>query len=467
MPTFFEQLTARARQINSLLCVGLDPQPEHFPDVEAVRTFCLRLIEQTHLYACAFKPNSAFFEAWGAPGMAVLREVIAAAPAGIPVILDAKRGDIGSTAVAYAQAAFRTLGAGAITLNPYLGQEGIEPFLRDANHGVFILARTSNPSSDQLQRWPLDQEPLFAQVIRAAQGWGSADQIGFVAGATDGAALAQIRRLAAESWLLVPGVGAQGADLEAALRAGLRADGLGVLITVSRAIAEADDPAAAARTYQETMQPIQHTFTPTPSEDEFAERDVVAAALAESGCVKFGQFTLKSGQQSPFYIDLRRLVSYPRQLQVIGRALSQKLAALHFDHIAAIPYAALPIGVASAMAGGYSLIYPRREAKIYGTSVPIEGVFQAGQRALLLDDLATTGETKFEAIERLTSAGLTVKDIMVVIDREQGARATLEAAGYGYHTLATLRQLLPLWQAQGVIGAEQRAVVEAYLDGQK
>jgi orotidine 5'-phosphate decarboxylase subfamily 2 len=172
MPTFFEQLTTRARQINSLLCVGLDPQPDQFPDVEAVRTFCLRLIEQTHPYACAFKPNSAFFEAWGAPGVALLREVIAAVPAGIPVILDAKRGDIGSTATAYAQAAFRTLGAGAITLSPYLGRDGIEPFLRDADRGVFILARTSNPSSDALQRWPSTQNPLFAQVIRAAQGWG-------------------------------------------------------------------------------------------------------------------------------------------------------------------------------------------------------------------------------------------------------------------------------------------------------
>ena len=210
----------------------------------------MRLIESTAEVAAAFKPNAAFFEAFGAPGVQVLADVIQAVPEGIPVILDAKRGDIASTAEAYAQAAFSTLKADAITLSPYLGRDSLEPFLINPEQGVFLLCKTSNPGASDLQDLPLGRVQsgltLYEQVALLAQQWNVGDNLGLVVGATQPDALARVRELVPDLWILAPGVGAQGGDLDAALNAGLRADGLGLLVPVSRAISRAGDPHQAA-----------------------------------------------------------------------------------------------------------------------------------------------------------------------------------------------------------------------------
>ncbi len=264
MTSFFEQLEVRSRAINSLLCIGLDPHPEDLPaqTPEAARDFCLRLIEATASQAAAFKPNAAFFEALGPNGIAALKEVIDAVPAGIPVILDAKRGDIASTARAYAQAVFKTLGASAVTLNPYLGRDAVEPFLVDPARGVFLLCKTSNPGAADLQdllvRGPQSSsETLYETVARLARGWNQQGNLGLVVGATHPDALARVRAAAPELWILAPGVGPQGGDLTAALRAGLRADGLGLLLPVSRGIARAEDPGEAARKLRKAIQRVR------------------------------------------------------------------------------------------------------------------------------------------------------------------------------------------------------------------
>jgi uridine monophosphate synthetase len=460
--SFFEQLEARAQSVNSLLCVGLDPHPELLPmnTAAAARDFCFRLIEATADLACAFKPNSAFFEAFGSEGFDLLREVITRVPPGIPVILDAKRGDIASTAEAYARAAFDVLGASAITLSPYLGRDAIAPFVERPDKGVFILCKTSNPGADEIQGLQVGSHPLYEIVAARAAAWSQHNNVGLVVGATDISALQNVRRMT-KTWFLVPGVGAQGGELEATIGYGLNADTrTGVLINISRSIARADDPRADAMWLRDAINAcraeIKKVIPPDPLEN-------VARALAEAGCVRFGSFTLKSGKVSPIYIDLRRLVSYPGALQVIASAANRVLDGLQFDHIAAVPYAALPIGTAVSLLSGRSLIYARREVKEYGTKAAIEGVFASGERAVLLDDLATTGDTKFESIERLQSTGLVVKDIVVLIDREQGAARTLEGAGYNFHAVATLSQLLDIWQRQGVLSADQRASVDAYL----
>lgn len=463
-PPFFAALAQRARACNSLLCVGLDPHPDQLPEstAAAARDHCLRLITACAPYACAFKPNSAFFEVHGAAGMQALAQVIAAVPAGIPVVLDAKRGDIASTAAAYARAAFDTLGAHAITVSPYLGADSIAPFTARAERGVFVLCKTSNPGAGDLQLLPAAGEPLYMQVARRAPAWSQHDNIGLVMGATDVPALAQVRAAAPQLWFLVPGVGAQGGELAAALHAGLRADGLGVLLTVSRSIAEANDPAAEAARLQNEINALRKTNAGRATPPA-AGLQALAAALHASGCVKFGEFTLKSGQQSPIYIDLRRLASFPAALQTVALALLPLLRTLSFQRIAAIPYAALPIGTAVALAGSFSLIYPRREAKAYGTRANIEGEWQPGETAVVLDDLITSGLSKLETIAQLQSAGLVVKDIVVLIDRSNDSAAALAGTGCRLQAAATIRQLLDEWLRAGAVDSSQHAKVLRYI----
>lgn len=456
---FTDWLTERARSHNSLLCVGLDPRS---PDANAAREFCIRLIDATAEYALAFKPNSAFFEQFGADGFAALREVIAHVPSDIPVILDVKRGDIADTSEAYARAAFDTLGAHALTVNPYLGRDALAPFLARPERGVFVLCKTSNPGADEFQSLRVQNAALYEIVAEHAQAWNVNRNISLVVGATDPAALARVRTIAPDLWFLVLGVGAQGADLPAALDAGLRADGLGILISVSRSIADVADPRAAARELRDQINAFRNQPT-HPITNSQLPIIILARDLITSGCVRFGEFTLKSGAISPIYIDLRRLVSHPNILQRVAQAYAEKLRELKFHRLVGIPYAALPIATAIALAMNRPLIYPRREAKEYGTRASIEGEFIAGETAVVIDDLATTGGTKIETIEKLKNAGLIVRDAVVLIDREQGARESLAAAGYKLHAVASLHDLLAEWMRAGDISAEQFARVTEYL----
>lgn len=190
--------------------------------------------------------------------------------------------------------------------------------------------------------------------------------------------------------------------------------------------------------------------------DTGADRRIATLAdeLLRAGCVKFGNFTLKSGLQSPFYIDLRQIITYPKLLEHIGTAYLPLLANLEFDRIAALPYTAIPIATAIALQGNYPMIYPRKEAKDYGTRAEIEGEYHAGETVVLIDDLATTGGSKFEAIEKLKAAGLKVRDVAVLLDRESGARQSLEAAGYRLHAVMTITQLFDYLEASGKLGAD-------------
>ena len=176
------------------------------------------------------------------------------------------------------------------------------------------------------------------------------------------------------------------------------------------------------------------------------ELSALADGLLEAGCIKFGEFTLKSGLKSPIYIDLRRIISHPKLLADIAQAYLPLLSNLQFSRLAGLPYAAIPIATAISLAGNYPMIYPRKEAKTYGTKAEIEGEYQAGETVLVIDDLATTGGSKFEAIEKLTAVGLVVKDVVVLIDRQSGAKESLAEAGFAMHAVLTISQLLDYWE---------------------
>ena len=189
----------------------------------------------------------------------------------------------------------------------------------------------------------------------------------------------------------------------------------------------------------------------------------LANGLLQAGCIKFGEFTLKSGLKSPIYIDLRQLISYPKLLADVAQAYLPLISNLQFSRIAGLPYAAIPIATAISLAGNYPMIYPRKEMKTYGTKAEIEGEYHAGETILVIDDLATTGGSKFEAIEKLTGAGLVVKDVVVLVDRQSGAKESLEQAGYSMHSVLTISQLLDYWEENGSVEKEKIKATRTFL----
>jgi orotidine-5'-phosphate decarboxylase len=263
--TYLGRLGARTAATGSVLCLGIDPVPDALPagftaDLAGIERFATLLVEAAASAAAAVKPNLAFFEAFGSPGVAALERVRAAIPGDIPVIADAKRGDIGSTAARQAVALFDALGADAVTVNPYLGETAISPLLERLDRFAYVLCRTSNPGAGELQDLIVAARPtsdpdaadaapeerIHERVARLATRWGPGDTVGLVVGATAPRELATIRAIAPGLAFLVPGVGAQGGDVDAVLAdgpatsgsAGSRPGG-GLLVNVSRGVAEA------------------------------------------------------------------------------------------------------------------------------------------------------------------------------------------------------------------------------------
>ena len=262
--TFFQKLASAARKNNSLLCVGLDPDPELMPDRLAILEFNRAIIDTTRDLVCAYKLNFAFYEVAGAEGFEILKSTVDYIPDDIPTIADAKRGDIGNTARAYARSIFTNLNFDAATVNPYLGFDSVEPFIQYRDRGVFILCRTSNPGAADFQSLRLAGKPgsLFEVVAEKASQWNSHGNIGLVVGATYPQELKLIREGYPDMPLLIPGIGAQGGDLELAVRYGADARGEKTIINSSRQVIYAsrgkDFAPAARRAATELRDQINH-----------------------------------------------------------------------------------------------------------------------------------------------------------------------------------------------------------------
>ena len=515
--------------------MGIDPRIDPSAHSrEALGDYGRRVVDACAPYAAAFKPQLAFFERHGASGWDALDDLLAHIrdiDPHFPVILDAKRGDIGSTAEAYAQALLDRPGALAVTLSPYLGFESVKPFLRRPDAGVFVLCRTSNDGAGRLQEHRLDNgTPLYLAVADEALSWEQQSpqtqtgalgpsgapprQIGLVAAGNTPGALAALRRRHPQAWFLAPGIGAQGGRPQEALSAGARHDGFGLLASASRSVADAPHPGRAARSLKEAMDLARETLlskTPpqtaaaaappapqTPAPQDHASLTAAAAApcapeapvlqdhasrtagttgtaplnqaerlelltgLFRIGAFQTGQFTLKSGKVSPFYIDLRRIGADPRLMQLTGRAYASLLDDIEAVHIAGIPVAALPLAAAAALNAGMSLIYPRLEKKSHGSGAAVEGLWKKGDHVVMLDDLITTGGSKREAAAVLRQAGLITQNLIVLIERGTEGRRDMEKAGIRLKSWARIEDLIDAGAQTGLIDPQTASQVRDY-----
>jgi uridine monophosphate synthetase len=283
--------------------------------------------------------------------------------------------------------------------------------------------------------------------------------------------MAAVRAIVPDRWILVPGIGAQGGDLPSTMATGLRPDGMGLILSASRGVCLAADYRAAALDLRQQINAHRHPaaraavsapVVASPASTADSLRTLITG-LADLGAVKFGNFTLASGTQSPIYIDLRLLVSRPRLLAQAAELYATLLANLTFDRIAGVPYAALPIGTAVALAADVPLIYPRKEAKAHGLGKDIEGTWQPGERIVIIEDLITKAGSILQSVERFRAVGLIVEDAIVLIDREQGGKANLAAAGVTGHSVLTITEVMDVLVDAGHLTEEKRQEVLAFL----
>jgi uridine monophosphate synthetase len=464
---FISRLEDIVASKKTCICIGLDPRvdPKDPKAAKEIVALNRRLIEATSPYAAAFKPNLAFYEAFGPAGLEALEETLALVPEDIPVILDAKRCDIDATAEAYAQALFGRLGGDAVTLSPYMGRDAVDPFLKYEDRGVFLLARTSNKSASQFQDLSVGGEPLYVHVARDCASWSSS--VGLVVAGNDIEGLRAVRAAAPKAWFLAPGIGAQGGQADEAFAAGAREDGLGILIVAARSVAGAADPAAAARELRDSANAAAASMRRGASAAKPGNaslKDDFLSALITTGCFKLGEFTLKSGKKSPFYIDLRRLVSDPAALELAGRAYESAAEGLSYDRIAGIPAAGLPLATVASLRIGKPMVWPRMPVKEHGTGNRVEGEFSRGERLLLLDDLITTGASKLEAAQILRGEGLVVDELVVLIERGRQGRRDMEGAGIALHSFVHVRELFAACERLGLVDSKRRRELEAFVD---
>ncbi len=470
---FFDKLNAAIANNQSLLFVGLDPNLEMMPksgdrDVIASLADSLQLIiARTADLVCAYKPTLGFYEALGACGIELLEQTLKAIPSHIPVILDAKHSDLNTSSV-FAKTVFTQWGVDAITLSPYVGQDHVAPFLVYPGKAVFILACTSNLGARALQQYPNNDAPLYLQVVKAAQAWGSLEQVGLEVGTTSPEVLAKVRDFAPERVILARSIWAEGGNLSNILKAGLNSNGDGLLIPVPQDMLAT--PSGAINSIRLEVNQVREEVISNASScavwlpdvcllDRHRYLDLILQ-LYDLGCIMFGDFVQASGATFPYYVDLRKIISNPQVFSLILTAYADILTTLQFDRIAGIPYGSLPTATGLSMRLSYPMIFPRKEVKAHGTRKVIEGNFCPGETVVVVDDILISGSSAIEGAQKLESAGLIVNDIVVFMDHEQGVKDKLKAHGYRAHAVLTISEITKTLYEAGRIDEEQYQVFQ-------
>lgn len=503
---FFVQLTDAIADHQSLLVTGLDPNPEMLQSwamrrgmagrsfLSQARHWIKAVIEATAPHVCAYKPSLGFYQALGPVGLDLLREVRELVPLEIPLIIDAKHGDLNSSS-ALAHYLFRGLGADAVTLSPLPGQDIAAPFLLYPDKAVVVTCHSSNPAARVLQHHPNETDPLYLRIVRETQLWATPEQLLLEVGTSDPAILARVRREAPERFLILRSLWAEEDRLDALLEAGLSQSADGLLLPLPQNLLVEDDMAEQAAQLKQRISerrdhwlesrqkpaascsiwlpglvgkatvPQDGNGVPTaagPSGPDGARGastpdaapagPTLAAAeagpsdpleslivdLFDIGCLLFGDYVQASGALFNYYIDLRQIISDPNLFHRVLHAYAGQLQGLNFDRIAGIPYGSLPTATGLSLQLHKPLIYPRKEVKAHGARRLIEGDFEEGDVVALVDDILITGGSLLEGIAKLESSGLVVRDVVVFIDHGDD-QAGPGAAGGGSAALQRLQ----------------------------
>lgn len=483
---FFVKLTDAIADRQSLLVTGLDPNPEMLQSWAArrgqagrsflsqARHWIKAVIEATAPHVCAYKPSLGFYQALGPVGLELLLEVRDLVPRDLPLIIDAKHGDLNSSS-ALAHYLFKDLGADAVTLSPLAGQDIAAPFLLYPDKAVVMTCHSSNQAARQIQHYPNEETPLYLQIVRETQLWATPDQLLLEVGTSDPQILARVRAEAPERFLILRSLWGEEEKLDAMLQAGLGAAADGLLLPLPQNLLVEDDMASRAEALKQQITAKRqqwlenhHKGNPDtcalwlpekqPSADPL---ESLIVDLFDIGCLLFGDYVQASGAVFNYYVDLRQIISDPNLFHRVLHAYAGKLQGLEFDRIAGIPYGSLPTATGLSLQLHKPLIYPRKEVKAHGARRLIEGDFEEGDRVVVVDDILITGGSVLEGIGKLESSGLTVQDVVVFIDHggdhDRRARERLAAAGYSCHSVLDIAQITAVLQRAGRLSEAQAA----------
>ena len=511
--SFFVQLTDAIAERQSLLVTGLDPNPEMLQSwatrhgmggrsfLSQARHWIKAVIEETAPHVCAYKPSLGFYQSLGPVGLELLLEVRDLVPRELPLIVDTKHGDLNSSS-AMAHYLFKEFGADAVTLSPLAGQDIAAPFLLYPGKAVVMTCHSSNQAARLFQHYPSEETPLYLQIVRETQLWGTPEQVLLEVGTSDPAILARVRAEAPERFLILRSLWSEEDNLEAMLEAGLSAAADGLLLPLPQHLLVEDNLAAKAEGLKQQISSTRERWLekqtrtnqdqqdgprcdlwlpdPTPSRDPLeshpnpAQQDKpqpdeelssLIVELFDIGCLLFGDYVQASGAVFNYYIDLRQIISDPNLFHRVLHAYAGQLEGLIFDRIAGIPYGSLPTATGLSLQLHKPLIYPRKEVKAHGARRLIEGDFKEGDHVVVVDDILITGGSVLEGIAKLESSGLVVRDVVVFIDHggdhDRHAKERLSEAGYRCHAVLSIDQITNVLHHAGRLNDAQAATLNA------